>query len=112
MADKSVIEGIEQRIAALIEDHRRLRATCRELTSERDVLRAANRVLEERTRQLNAEIARMQLTAALSGPGATGEGSAKGDRDKARARVNRLMREVDKCIALVAASAAEKRDDE
>ena len=26
-----------------------------------------------------------------------------GDREKARARVNRLMREVDKCIALTAA---------
>ena len=35
----------------------------------------------------------MQLTAGLAG------GSA--DKEKARARVNRLMREVDKCIALL-----------
>lgn len=93
MADKSVIANIEARIGALIEDHRRLSALCRELTAERDALKIANRVQEERIRALDAEVGRMQLAEGLSGGGR--------NRAKARARVNRLMREVDRCIALL-----------
>lgn len=93
MADKSVIANIEARIGALIEDHRRLSALCRELTVERDALKIANRAQEERIRALDAEVGRMQLAEGLSGGGR--------NRAKARARVNRLMREVDRCIALL-----------
>lgn len=93
MADKSVITNLENRIGRLIEDHRRLRSLSKELVAERDALRSANRTLEERVRELDAELARMQLTEGLSGESR--------NRDKARARVNRLMREVDKCIALL-----------
>ena len=93
MADKSVIANIEARIGALIEDHRRLSALCRELTTERDALKIANRAQEERIRALDAEVGRMQLAEGLSGGGR--------NRAKARARVNRLMREVDRCIALL-----------
>lgn len=93
MADKSVIGNIKARVRQLIGEHRRLREVCTELTAERDALRKENRALEERNRALDAEVARMQLTEGLAG--------GSGDRDKARARVNRLMREVDKCIALL-----------
>ncbi|WP_288865682.1 hypothetical protein [uncultured Alistipes sp.] len=93
MADKSVIQNIEARVRQLIGEHRRLSGICAELTAERDALRKENRALEERNRELDAEVARMQLTEGLAG-GST-------NRDKARARVNRLMREVDKCIALL-----------
>lgn len=93
MADKSVIANIEARIGKLIGEHARLSALCRELTVERDALKAENRRLEERIRSLDAEVGRMQLVEGLSGGGR--------NREKARARVNRLMREVDKCIALL-----------
>ncbi len=93
MADKSVIQNIEARVRQLIGEHRQLSGICAELTAERDALRKENRALEERNRELDAEVARMQLTEGLAG-GST-------NRDKARARVNRLMREVDKCIALL-----------
>ena len=46
-----------------------------------------------RIRALDAEVGRMQLAEGLSGGGR--------NRAKARARVNRLMREVDRCIALL-----------
>ncbi len=104
MADKNVIENIEARVGALVEDHKRLGGVCRELTSERDALKAANRMLEERVRELEEELARRQLAAGLSG--------TKGDKDKARARVNRLMREVDKCLALVAGMNADPEGQE
>ena len=90
MADKSVITNIEARVRQLIDDHKRLSDLCAELTAQRDTLRSEKRTLEERVRELDAELARMQLT----------EGGGR-NREKARARVNRLMREVDKCIALL-----------
>ena len=90
MADKSVITNIEARVRQLIDDHKRLSDLCAELTAQRDTLRSEKRTLEERVRELDAELARMQLTEGLAGGGR--------NREKARARVNRLMREVDKCI--------------
>ena len=88
MADKSVITNIEARVRQLIDDHKRLSDLCAELTAQRDTLRSEKRTLEERVRELDAELARMQLTEGLAGGGR--------NREKARARVNRLMREVDK----------------
>lgn len=96
MADKSVITNIEARVKQLIDDHRRLSELCAELTAQRDALRSEKRTLEVRVRELDAEVARMQLAEGLAGESR--------NRDKARARVNRLMREVDKCIALLGQS--------
>ena len=87
MADKSVITNIEARVRQLIDDHKRLSDLCAELTAQRDTLRSEKRTLEELVRELDAELARMQLTEGLAGGGR--------NREKARARVNRLMREVD-----------------
>jgi len=106
MADKSVITNIEVRVGQLIEDHRRLKGLCNEMTAECMALRSEKRRLETRIRELEVEVARMQLAEGLAG------GSS--DRNKARARVNRLMREVDKCIKLLeqSDSAAEPREPE
>lgn len=93
MVDKSVITNLETRIGQLIDDHRRLSELCSELTARCEALRSEKRTLEERVKAQDAELARMQLTEGLAG------GSR--DKEKARARVNRLMREVDKCIALL-----------
>ena len=89
MAEKSVITNIENRIRQLMDDHKRLSDQCAELTAQRDSLKAENRTLQERIRELDGELSRMQLT----------EGLAGGSRN--RDKVNRLMREVDKCIALL-----------
>ena len=101
MADKRVITELEHRIRLLMETHKRTAEHCAELTTENGALKAANRQLQERMRGLEAELARMQLTAGLAG----GDDQ---NRDKARARVNRLMREVDKCIALLSKSEPEQ----
>ncbi|MEZ3443511.1 hypothetical protein [uncultured Alistipes sp.] len=93
MAVKSIVTELGQRQARLIDDHRKLVALCGKLASERDALKEEKRLLEQKIRNLDHELSKMQLTAGLAG------GSA--DKEKARARVNRLMREVDKCIALL-----------
>lgn len=96
MDDKSVIAILEARTRQLVDSHRKLSGRCAELRTQCDTLRTANRQLEERIRGLDAELARMQLTEGLAGE--------HRNREKARARVNRLMREVDKCIALLGSS--------
>lgn len=93
MADKTVIPMLEREVRLLIADHRRVSALCLEIKQERDALMIENRSLKERLRNMEGELASLQLAEALSGSGS--------NREKARARVNRLMREVDRCIALL-----------
>lgn len=93
MADKRVITNLEALVRRLIDEHRMSCGAVRELTAERDSLKADNRALRERVRSLEKELARKELTEGLTG--------RSSDREKAKARVNRLMREVDKCIALL-----------
>ncbi len=93
MADKSVITNLGVRIRQLIGDHRRLTGNCGEMPAECRRQKTENRALQERIRELESELARMQLAAGLAGD--------KQNKEKARTRVNRLMREVDKCIALL-----------
>lgn len=103
MADKSVITELGNRIRQLLDDHKRLSELCAELTAENGALKAENRTLLERRKALETELSRMQLTAGLAGDDR--------NRDKARARVNQLMREVDKCIALLSTSDAGSETD-
>lgn len=91
MAAKPIISDIESRVRQLMDDHRRLTALCGSLTAERDALAREKRMLQEQNRAMERELSNLQF----------GEGLGAGDREKARARVNRFMREVDKCIALL-----------
>ncbi len=93
MAEKSIIKELESQIAVLLSDHKRLKGMVAELTEQSDKLTAERRTLTEQVAELNAELTTLRLGRALSGN--------KADKDKSRARVNNLMREVDKCIALL-----------
>ena len=66
MAEKSVITNIEARIRQLIDDHKRLSESCAELTAQRDNLKAENRTLQERIRELDGELSRMQPALAIA----------------------------------------------
>lgn len=101
MADKSVITNLGTQIRQLIGEHRRLSELCRELTAERDALKAEERILRERIQSLESELSLKQLAEGLTG---------KSPDKKATARVNRLMREVDKCIALLSRPEAAEKD--
>ena len=93
MAQKEVIEKLAELVKRLIEEHRRKSELCEQLAAECSTLKEENRSLQERVKVLDSEVANLQL----------GEGLAGNNRNtaKARARVNRLMREVDRCIAIV-----------
>lgn len=93
MADKSIITNLEERVRQLMEAHRSLVELGEELKATCSKLQVANRALEEENRELRDRVARAELAEGLAGDNR--------NREKARARINRLMREVDKCIALV-----------
>lgn len=93
MADKEIVARLTAQVERLIEDHRRISADCRSLVAQRDELAARNRELQTRLRECDARIRNMELGRGLSGK--------DGDRERARARVNSLLREVDKCIAML-----------
>ena len=80
-------------VERLIADHQRIAAECRELTQERDRLQQDKRRLEERVREMDARIKSLELTDVMRGAG--------GNVERARARVNNLLREVERCIAAV-----------
>ncbi|MFI3332043.1 MAG: hypothetical protein SNI51_05475 [Rikenellaceae bacterium] len=93
MSEKSIIKELEAQVELLVADHKRLSRLNRELEEQREKLIFQRRELQEQVTKLNSEISSLRLSEALSGNGA--------DRDRARARVNQLMREVDRCIALL-----------
>lgn len=93
MAKKSIIDSIEQKITRLIEQHDRLKMQAAELQAQRDKLQAQNRELTNRLAEAERRISSLELSEGLAGNSA--------DRKQAKARVNRLMREIDRCIALL-----------
>ena len=93
MACKSIIKHIEAQAERIITQYEKLEADCEELRIERDALRVQVREQQEQMREMKAELQRLRLVESLSG-NAT-------DKTKSRARINLLVREVDKCIALL-----------
>jgi hypothetical protein len=94
MAQKSIITHIEAQTERIISQYELLEAGYASACEERDALRIKVREQEEQLRQMKAEVQRLRLAEGLAGGKTT-------DNEKARARINLLLREVDKCIALL-----------
>lgn len=93
MACKSIISHIQAQAERVIEQHEMLEANLFAMTAERDALKVELRKQQEEIVALKAEVQRLRLAESLGGNTA--------DKAKSRARVNQLLREVDKCIALL-----------
>ena len=93
MACKSIITHIQPQAEKVIARHEKLEAEMAEVCRERDRLQAELRREQEQVRELKEEIKRLQLAKSLAGNSA--------DNKKSRARINLLLREVDKCIELL-----------
>lgn len=93
MTAEVIIENIRHKIERLIEDNRNLAADYDKVCRQRDALRADNRALKEQIASMERRISTLEIAGSLEG-GTT-------DKKAAKARINRLMREVDKCIALL-----------
>lgn len=93
MACKSIIAHIQAQAERVIAQNEKLEQDLAALLSERDTLKAQTHKQQEEIVALRAEIQRLRLAESLSGNTA--------DKTKSRARINQLLREVDKCIALL-----------
>jgi septal ring factor EnvC (AmiA/AmiB activator) len=94
MARKSIITHIEAQAERIISQYEALETEYAALNEEREQLRVKVREQEEQLRELKAEVQRLRLAESLAGGDTT-------DKTKSRARINLLLREVDKCIALL-----------
>lgn len=89
----SVVRAIESRVERILADHKRLYDHNKALTAQRDELLKSRRELQEKMAKMEKELAIAQLSASLSGSTKT--------NTRAKAYINRLMREVDSCITLL-----------
>ena len=92
MAEKDIVKRLSSEVERLIADHERISQRCRELMAERDKLQRDKRGLEERVRELDTQLKSADLTKAMTG-------AQGGDVERAKQRINSLLREVDRCIA-------------
>lgn len=99
-ASRKAIETIDRQIGRLMEEHDKVTAQRNELAEECRSLRDENRALREQVKKLDAELALTQVSEGLAGD--------ERNRKKARARVNRLLREVDRCIAIAGNESVEE----
>ena len=86
MAAQEIIANLAVQVRRLMAEHAKLRGLCDRMKTEGDAL-------QERVRSLEEELSCVRLAEGLAGGGR--------NRERARARVNRLVREVDRCIALL-----------
>ena len=93
MAQKEIVIRLQEKVERLIADHMRIQSECRKLVSERDKLLAEKRRLEEKVREQDTRLKSLELTEGMR--------SSAGSVERARARVNSLLREVDRCIAIM-----------
>jgi hypothetical protein len=102
MSGKALIDSIARGAERLIAENRRLRGEVERLESSRQKLRDENRRLAATNAGLEQRLTVKDLAAGFTGGGGL-EGGAENRHDTkiARARVNRLLREVDKCIELL-----------
>ncbi|MDR2912244.1 MAG: hypothetical protein LBV38_02930 [Alistipes sp.] len=97
MSSKGLIDSIASSVERLIGENRRLRGEVERLEAARVRLREENR----RLTALNVDLERRITVRELATGFADGRTLDRHGVKVARARVNRLVREVDKCIALL-----------
>ena len=93
MAKNAVIEALAEKVGRLIEENERLVKENAVLSEKRDRLTVENRELKEKIAGLEKRIGVLELGNGLIGSSV--------DRKRAQVRINQLMREIDRCIALM-----------
>ena len=93
MSQKEIVKRLHDEVERLIADHERIAKECRELVKQRDKLLGEKHRLEERLREQDTRIKSLEFVGVMRGD--------DGNVERARARVNSLLREVDRCIAAI-----------
>ena len=90
---KVIIDRLRARTAAILAAGERLKGDLEKRTAERDKASGEKEKWERKAAELEERIRVLELAGGMKGM----SGGSKAARD----RVNRLLREVDKCIALI-----------
>lgn len=93
MPQPKLIEALETKVARLIADNTALREQAAKLRRTEERMRAERLQMQQQAADLERRVQVLELSGSMGG--------GRGEQKRARARVNRLLREVDKCIALV-----------
>jgi regulator of replication initiation timing len=101
MSGKTVIESIAGSAERLIAENRKLRGEVGKLEAAREKLRDENRRLASENAGLERRLAVKELAAGFAGGAGSVPRLDRQGMKTARARVSRLMREVDRCIGLL-----------
>lgn len=92
-AEEALLHRLEARIHQLALEHKALKERCEELSREVEDKDENIRDLQARTQKLQTEYADLKLAKMID--------IGSDDMKDARSRFSRLVREVDKCIALL-----------
>ncbi len=93
MKDNLAINSLREKVSRLIEDNRMLRAELKKADAERQKSVLQKRKAEEKSLELEKRLRKLETAGALGGQA--------GDTRAARQRINKLLREIDRCIALM-----------
>ncbi len=93
MTNKEIIDALSADVRKLMQQHAAAVEQLRAARKTNEEQAQKIRSLQELAKANKEEIARLRLGNALE--------KGSGDKSAARAQVNRLLREVDKCIALI-----------
>lgn len=93
MAKHPVVVSLTEKVGRLIEQNVRLERERADLIEQRDKVKRENRRLQEEMQQMEHRLSLLEM----------GNGMSGNDKEVKRARqqINRLVREIDRCIALM-----------
>lgn len=97
MAKQEIVKSLAEKVQRVIEENNRLERQQAEMSADIQRLRNENRSLKERLDAAQKRASLLELGEGLVGGGAADSAARK----RARAQINRLMREIDRCIALM-----------
>lgn len=95
MAESNVVQRLESLVEKMLEQNARAEAQIAQLQRKNSEQAVKIRTLQQQIKSDREENERLQLSAAMQ--------QTPASRRVARAQINRLLREVDKCIDLVSA---------
>lgn len=93
MSNPNAIAILQEKVERIISDNKSLRSQLQKVTGERDKLAQKHQRTEIEVSALEKRVKILETAASFAGGGS--------DQKSARQRVNRLLREIDSCIALI-----------
>lgn len=93
MATNALIEALDKKVDTLIAENRDLRAELTKALGARDRCEKKRVLAEGSVRELEERVKTLETTVAFL--------RTEGNNRAARLRINRLIREIDSCIALI-----------